>query len=70
MAEAGAVVRRLIPAGVLTKDTHRNTIRFAPPLIVNESQIDWAVGRFTKVLEEIASSPVETHHEDEASSRM
>src|SRR5882724_5764446 len=70
MADAGAVVRRLIMAGVLTKDTHRNTVRFAPPLIINESQIDWAVGRLAKVLEEIASSSVETLHEDEASNRM
>lgn len=70
MADAGAVVRRLIPAGVLTKDTHRNTIRFAPPLIINEAQIDWAVDRFAKVLEEVASSPVDTHHEHEASSSM
>lgn len=70
MADAGAVVRRLIPAGVLTKDTHRNTIRFAPPLIINEAQIDWAVGRFAKVLEEVASSPVDAHHEHEASSSM
>jgi len=70
MADAGAVVRRLIMAGVLTKDTHRNTVRFAPPLIINESQIDWAVGRLAKVLDEIASSSAEAHHEDEASNRM
>jgi len=50
-AEAGAVVRRLIDAGVLTKDTHRNTIRFAPPLIIQESEIDWAVDRLAEVLD-------------------
>lgn len=64
MADAGEVVRRLIAVGVLTKDTHRNTIRFAPPLIINESQIDWAVGRLTKVLEEVASSSVQEQHEE------
>jgi ornithine--oxo-acid transaminase len=68
MADAGAVVRRLIPVGVLTKDTHRNTIRFAPPLIISESQVDWAVDRLTEVLEEVASLSVEAHHEQEASS--
>lgn len=68
MADAGAVVRRLIPVGVLTKDTHRNTIRFAPPLIISESQVDWAVDRLIDVLEEVASSSVEGHHEQEASS--
>jgi len=68
MADAGLVVRRLIRVGVLTKDTHRNTIRFAPPLIISESQVDWAVDRLIEVLEEVASSSVETHHEHEASS--
>jgi ornithine--oxo-acid transaminase len=55
MANACAVVRRLVQAGVLTKDTHRNTIRFAPPLIIDESQIDWAVERLAEVLEETAA---------------
>ena len=54
-AEADAVVRRLIDVGVLTKDTHRNTIRFAPPLIIGTSEIDVAVDRFAEVLGEIAS---------------
>jgi ornithine--oxo-acid transaminase len=55
-ADAAAVVRRLLQAGVLTKDTHHNTIRFAPPLIINESQIDWAVDRLAEVLEETAKA--------------
>lgn len=58
MASAGTVVRRLLQAGVLTKDTHRNTIRFAPPLIIDNSQIDWAVDRFAEVLEQVAVSDV------------
>jgi ornithine--oxo-acid transaminase len=58
-ANADTVVRRLLQAGVLTKDTHRNTIRFAPPLIIDESQIDWAVDRLTEVLEETAASTVQ-----------
>jgi len=58
MANAGAVVRRLVQAGVLTKDTHRNTIRFAPPLIIDESQIDWAVERLAEVLEETVAHTV------------
>lgn len=67
MADVGAVVRRLIPAGVLTKDTHRNTIRFAPPLIISEPQVDWAVDRLTEVLEEVASSSVQERREEETS---
>jgi ornithine--oxo-acid transaminase len=58
MANAGTVVRRLVQAGVLTKDTHRNTIRFAPPLIIDESQIDWAVERLAEVLEETVAHTV------------
>lgn len=58
MASADRVVRRLLQAGVLTKDTHRNTIRFAPPLIIDEAQIDWAVDRFSEVLEEPAATAV------------
>jgi ornithine--oxo-acid transaminase len=53
--DAGVVVRRLIDAGVLTKDTHRNTIRFAPPLIIRESEIDWAVDRLAEVLDAVMS---------------
>ncbi|MEW6640462.1 MAG: ornithine--oxo-acid transaminase [Pseudomonadota bacterium] len=48
---AGDVVRSLLQAGVLTKDTHRNTIRFAPPLIIDARQIDWAVDRLAEVLD-------------------
>jgi len=57
MADAGVFVRRLLQVGVLTKDTHRNTIRLAPPLIINESQVDGAVDRLAEVL--AASSPVQ-----------
>jgi ornithine--oxo-acid transaminase len=59
VACAGSVVRRLLQAGVLTKDTHRNTIRFAPPLVIDEQQIDWAVDRLAEVLEQTAASPAE-----------
>ncbi|HZC98592.1 MAG TPA: ornithine--oxo-acid transaminase [Bradyrhizobium sp.] len=58
-ASAAKVIRHLLDAGVLTRDTHRNTIRFAPPLMIDESQVDWAVDRLTEVLEEVAASTVE-----------
>ena len=54
VASAAAVATQLLKAGVLTKDTHRNTIRFAPPLIIEESQIDWAIERVADVLDEVA----------------
>ena len=58
MTDTDTVVRRLLQSGVLTRDTHRNTIRLAPPLIIDEPQIDWAVDRLTEVLEETAASAV------------
>jgi ornithine--oxo-acid transaminase len=56
--QAGMVAERLLRAGVLTKDTHRNTIRFAPPFIINETEIDWAVDRVAEVLSEIFENTV------------
>lgn len=54
LADAATVATKLLQAGVLTKDTHRNTIRFAPPLIIEEAQIDWVTDRVAKVLDELA----------------
>ncbi|SEN27414.1 ornithine--oxo-acid transaminase [Nitrosomonas marina] len=31
--------------GVLVKETHESTIRFAPPLIITETEVDWALER-------------------------
>ncbi|WP_041345105.1 ornithine--oxo-acid transaminase [Nitrobacter winogradskyi] len=53
-ASAATVATQLLRAGVLTKDTHRNTIRFAPPLIIEETQIDWVTDRVAEVLNELA----------------
>jgi ornithine--oxo-acid transaminase len=36
--------------GVLAKETHVTTIRFAPPLIISEDQIDWLVEKIAEVL--------------------
>ncbi len=43
---------KLMKLGVLAKDTHGQTIRFAPPLVVTEKQIDWMLGLIRKVLED------------------
>ncbi len=37
--------------GILAKDTHGQTIRFAPPLVIQQKEIDWMVGVIKKVLE-------------------
>jgi ornithine--oxo-acid transaminase len=41
---------RLLELGVLVKDTHSQTLRFAPPLVINESEIDWTIDRFERAL--------------------
>jgi ornithine--oxo-acid transaminase len=57
-ANARVVAERLLQAGVLTKDTHRNTIRFAPPLNIDKAQVDWVVDRLSDVLAEVAETAV------------
>lgn len=36
--------------GLLCKETHETTIRFAPPLMIKEFEIDWALERIEQVL--------------------
>ncbi len=36
--------------GILAKETHETTIRFAPPLIIDRETIDWALPRIKEVL--------------------
>jgi ornithine--oxo-acid transaminase len=36
--------------GMLCKDTHVDTIRLAPPLVITKAQIDWAIEQLEAVL--------------------
>ncbi|HKT57057.1 MAG TPA: ornithine--oxo-acid transaminase [Microbacterium sp.] len=45
------VAERLLARGVLVKDTHAQTIRIAPPLVVRATEIDWAVEQLKVALE-------------------
>jgi ornithine--oxo-acid transaminase len=40
----------LLKLGVLAKDTHDKTIRFAPPLVINKEEVDWAIEKVRQVL--------------------
>ena len=40
---------RLASLGVLAKDTHRTSIRLAPPLMISESDLDWAIDRVEEI---------------------
>jgi len=44
------IVEKLMENGILAKDTHSTTIRFAPPLIITKEEIDWVLGVIEKVL--------------------
>ncbi|MBX9979327.1 MAG: aminotransferase class III-fold pyridoxal phosphate-dependent enzyme, partial [Mycobacterium gordonae] len=43
---------RLADRGVLVKDTHDWTLRFAPPLVITAAEIEWVVAQFAAVLRE------------------
>jgi len=45
------ICEKLMANGVLAKDTHEKTIRFAPPLVISKQEIDWAIDRIRPVFE-------------------
>jgi len=45
-----AVCERLLSSGVLAKETHGNTIRLAPPLVITEEELGWGLDRFTEAV--------------------
>lgn len=49
------VCEALMQRGVLVKDTHGSTIRFAPPIVASEADIDFAVQQLADVLGELAA---------------
>jgi ornithine--oxo-acid transaminase len=40
----------LMEAGVLAKDTHGSTIRLAPPLMVSQDDLDWAIDQLDAIV--------------------
>ncbi len=54
--EAGGARRfceALMKEGLLCKETHDNVIRFAPPLIIKERELDWAMRRIKRVFRQM-----------------
>ncbi|GAP38570.1 ornithine aminotransferase [Piscinibacter sakaiensis] len=47
---ARAVCEGLLEEGVLSKDTHDTVVRFAPPLVIGEAELDAAVEALGRVL--------------------
>ena len=46
------LAERMLRRGILVKDTHGATIRFAPPIVVEAADLDWAVQEFAEALAE------------------
>jgi len=56
LATGRQVCELLMRRGVLVKDTHGSTIRFAPPIVVEEKDLDWAVDQLQAVLTELGAA--------------
>jgi ornithine--oxo-acid transaminase len=41
----------LMKHGILAKETHEQVVRFAPPLVVEKADLEWALGHTAEVLE-------------------
>jgi ornithine--oxo-acid transaminase len=41
---------KFLKDGILCKDAHEDVIRFAPPLVIEKTDIDWAMERIAPVL--------------------
>lgn len=54
--KAKPIVLELIEKGILSKDTHENVIRFAPPLIIEEKQMMQALKIIINTIENIRKS--------------
>lgn len=44
------VCEKLMEKGLLSKDTHHTVVRFAPPLVISKSEIDWSLEQIETVL--------------------
>ena len=47
---ARSYCEQLKEEGLLCKETHENVIRFAPPLVISQEELDWALERIVRVL--------------------
>ncbi|MFQ5981214.1 MAG: ornithine--oxo-acid transaminase [Candidatus Heimdallarchaeota archaeon] len=50
--KARIFTEKLKAKGILAKETHEYTIRFAPPLVITKEEVDWAVDIIRAVLED------------------
>jgi len=53
LCSARTICEMLMERGLLSKETHETVVRLAPPLIINQAEIDWAIAQIRDVLGEI-----------------
>ena len=44
-----------LEAGILCKETHETTIRYAPPLIITKEELDWGIEKIKEVFSKITN---------------
>ncbi|MDH3612603.1 MAG: ornithine--oxo-acid transaminase [Gammaproteobacteria bacterium] len=52
LSTARAIVEALMERGLLSKETHATVVRLAPPLIISQAEIDWAILQIREVIDE------------------
>ena len=52
-ASARRVCERLIEKGVLSKETHHTVVRLAPPLVIAQDDLEWALDRLEETIREL-----------------
>ena len=53
LCSAREICESLMQRGLLSKETHETVVRLAPPLIIGQEEIDWAIEQIAEVLGEI-----------------
>ncbi len=51
-AKASDFVLTLMEHNLLAKETHRNTVRLAPPLVVEQQELEWGLDKISKSLDQ------------------
>jgi len=53
LCSAREICELLMQRGLLSKETHETVVRLAPPLIIDQEEIDWAIDQIAEALGEI-----------------
>ncbi|MCB1918189.1 MAG: ornithine--oxo-acid transaminase [Rhodocyclaceae bacterium] len=52
--DAARAAEALLTRGIMTKDTHHTVLRFAPPLVIEQRELDWAADTIADTLRQPA----------------